>query len=125
MSKRQKWFQAGLDLGYAQALEELESPRRATVAPKLAQRHSATSVAAARSMTQIAPTLRDRVLRFIESAGPVTDEEIAVTLGLNPSTARPRRIELVADGLVMAAPETRPTAAGRAATAWIAVHDSL
>ena len=85
-----------------------------------AQRHSATSVAAARSMEHILPSLRTRVLRFIERCGPVTDEEIAVTLGLNPNTARPRRIELVADGLVMAAPETRPTAAGRSATAWVA-----
>ena len=46
-----------------------------------------------------------------------TDEEIASGLGLNPSTERPRRIELQRRGLVVEA-GTRKPRSGRYATAW-------
>lgn len=86
-----------------------------------AQRHSATSRAAATQIAPHAPTLRARVLAYIAKNGPCSDEQIANALGLNPSTARPRRIELVAEGLVRAHYETGKTSSGRSATLWIAV----
>ena len=84
-----------------------------------AQRHSGTSVAAARAIKAKAPSLRERVYYFIMAHGPVTDQEIAEGLGLDPSTARPRRIELVAAGKVRCHHETRRTASGHAAHAWV------
>ena len=83
-----------------------------------AQRHSPTSVAAAEAITpDVANACQHRVLAFLEDHGPATDEEIAAGLAMNPSTARPRRIELVRHGLVVEA-GTRKTASNRNATAW-------
>lgn len=84
-----------------------------------AQLHSTTSRMAAASIENHAPTLRQRVYDLICAKGPITDERIAEITKLNPSTARPRRIELVAAGLVMAAPESQKTSSGRQATAWV------
>ena len=85
-----------------------------------AQRHSVTSKAAAADIAPAAGTLRAQVLAFIAARGAAgaTDEEIATGLGMNPSTARPRRIELAARGLVVKE-GTRKTASGRAADVWI------
>ena len=84
-----------------------------------AQRHSLTSVAAAESIEASVSAPRERVRRAIETYGPVTDEHIAVVTGLSPNTARPRRVELVAAGIVMAHHATQTTASGRQATAWV------
>jgi len=83
-----------------------------------AQRHSPTSVAAAESLTPEAlNAAQRRVLAYLEEHGPATDEEIIAGTGMNPSTARPRRIELVRHGLVVEDGE-RKTASGRRATVW-------
>lgn len=82
-------------------------------------RGSATSQAAAATLTpQTLNALQRRVLAFI-AARPdgATDEEIAAGCGLNPSTARPRRIELERRGLVVEA-GARKAKSGRYATAW-------
>jgi predicted ArsR family transcriptional regulator len=82
-----------------------------------AQLHSPTSVAAARSQTRQKREIdRDRVLAAL-AGGPLTDEEIAERTGLGPNTARPRRVELVREGLVAAVGEGR-TAAGRKCVTW-------
>jgi predicted ArsR family transcriptional regulator len=47
----------------------------------------------------------------------MTDEQIADTLHLAPNTARPRRIELVQDGLVVQVGEAK-TKSGRRAILW-------
>lgn len=86
-----------------------------------AQRHSATSRAAAERIKDDTPTLREMVRCYIRDHGPVTDEQIAFGLAMNPSTARPRRIELVAEGLVRAHYEAGKTSSGRSATLWVAV----
>jgi predicted ArsR family transcriptional regulator len=78
--------------------------------------HSETSKQAARQITDKAPSLRQRVLDAL-TASPMTDEQIASALGLNPSTARPRRIELVQRGLVEEVGVTL-TASGRKAVVW-------
>lgn len=83
-----------------------------------AQRHSPTSVAAAEGLTpQALNAMQRKVVAYLEDHGPSTDEEIAVGLGMNPSTERPRRIELARAGIVVEAGE-RKTASGRRATVW-------
>jgi hypothetical protein len=84
------------------------------------QRHSDTSRAAAQSMKEPAVNLRTQVLTFIRTRGPVTDEQIALGMGINPSTARPRRIELLRDGHIVEAGKAT-TASGRKASMWMAV----
>lgn len=82
---------------------------------------SQTSQEAAHSIREGAPTLRSRVLSLLRArpAG-ATDEEVQVALGMNPSTERPRRIELCEAGLVVDSGKRRPTASGRMATVWFA-----
>ena len=79
---------------------------------------SITSAAAADSLDGTTlNAMQRRVLAYIEEHGPSTDEEIASGLGMNPSTERPRRIELARRGLI-AESGTRRTASGRYATVW-------
>jgi len=84
-----------------------------------AQRHSDTSVAAAASLDVTALNkLQRQVLDYMRTQPDgATDEEIALALGMNPSTERPRRIELVKRGLVVEA-GAKKSASGRKATAW-------
>jgi len=83
-----------------------------------AQRHSPTSIAAAASIKPDVVTLRERVYRYILTNGPVTDEEIAIALGMPGNTERPRRIELMHAGRIVQS-GTKPTASGRQAAAWV------
>lgn len=84
-----------------------------------AQAASPTSKAAAAEIAPSAGTLRARVLGFIQGRGAAgaTDEEIAAGLGMNPSTARPRRIELAKAGLIVSS-GVRETSSGRSAAVW-------
>ena len=86
------------------------------------QRDSQTSFEAAESMAGGAGSIRRWVFRAILEAGPggLTDDEIQTRLEINPSTERPRRIELVALGLVEDSGRTRPTRSGRRAVIWVA-----
>ncbi|MFN9286738.1 MAG: hypothetical protein ACK6EB_01625, partial [Planctomyces sp.] len=81
--------------------------------------HSITSMQAADSMDAKALTRLHRlVLDFLRGRPDgATDEEIASGLGLNPSTERPRRIELARRGLIVTG-GTRKTASGRNADVW-------
>lgn len=86
--------------------------------PAPSVRGSQTSAAAADSLgPDTLNRLHRLVLAWLEQHGPATDEEIASGLGLNPSTERPRRIELARRGLVIEA-GTRKTASKRNATVW-------
>lgn len=91
--------------------------------PAPAQAHSTTSRAAAASISGSASVLRNAVLAFIRAAGSrgATDEEVQVGLNMNPSTQRPRRVELWDAGLVRPSDEKRPTRSGRNAQVWVAV----
>ena len=82
------------------------------------QRHSETSREAAEQITTRSNTLRAQVLRFIKQRGDATDEEIQMGLQMNPSTQRPRRIELVEMMLVKDSHRRRKTRSGRAAVVW-------
>ena len=80
-----------------------------------------TSQAAAESIRPKAKQLRLKVLAFIRGTGEggATDHEIQAGLGMNPSTQRPRRGELVKAGLVENSGRTRATPSGRQATVWV------
>ena len=84
-----------------------------------AVRGSQTSNDAADSLD--APTLnamQRRVLELLQATPDgLTDEEMQTRLAMNPSTQRPRRIELARRGMVVEA-GTRRTASGRMAVVW-------
>lgn len=66
-------------------------------------------------------TWRRRVLAAVARAGErgMTDEELQDALHLNPSTERPRRVELVEGGWVEDSGRRRRTRSGRAAAVWM------
>jgi len=80
------------------------------------QPHSPTSLKAAESLIGKTGTLR-RVVYDLLTEQPCTDEEGANLLGMNPSTYRPRRIELTQRGIVKDLGE-RKTNSGRTAVIW-------
>jgi len=84
------------------------------------QGHSTTSERAAQEIAGSADSLRRQVLEFLQANGPACDEEIQVCLDMNPSTERPRRIELVKLGLVRDSGQQAKTRSGRACTLWCA-----
>lgn len=98
-------------------IEDHPGPLFAKRAPSV--NGSVTSAQAADSLD--ATTLNAmqlRVLRFLQTClGGATDEEMQLALGMNPSTQRPRRIELVRRGLVVE-DGTRRTSSGRNASVW-------
>ena len=80
---------------------------------------SITSAKAADSLGQATLNAMQRRVLELLAATPdgLTDEEQQRLLGMNPSTQRPRRIELARRGLVVEA-GTRRTASGRMAVVW-------
>jgi hypothetical protein len=97
-------------------IEDIPGPLFA-MAP--AVRGSVTSAAAADSLTPgTLNAMQRRVLELLQvTPDGLTDEEMQRRLGMNPSTQRPRRIELARRGMVVEA-GTRRTASGRMATVW-------
>lgn len=95
------------------------SPGPLFARPAPAQQHSVTSMQAADALDEKTLTRLHRLVLDFLRARPegATDEEIASGLGLNPSTQRPRRIELAQRGLVVEA-GVRKTASKRNATVW-------
>jgi hypothetical protein len=86
------------------------------------------SVTSAKAADSLGPAtlnaMQRRVLELLQATPDgLTDEEIQTRLGMNPSTQRPRRIELARRGLVVEA-GTRRTASGRMATVWQATAAS-
>lgn len=94
-------------------------------------RGSATSRAAAESMTESAATIRSKVLAAVVAAGSagMTCDEIEVALGLRHQTASARVRELAKAGAIRSAwqagppnlrhKKTRLTRSGRSAQVWI------
>jgi transcription initiation factor IIE alpha subunit len=81
-------------------------------------RNSVTSEQAAIGIVSKASTLRERVYALLVERGPMTDEQMQDVLEMNPSTQRPRRIELVQDGRVVDSGEVGLTKSGRQAVLW-------
>jgi len=109
-------------MGMSDYWPDIDIARRVADLPLFAQRApsvngSVTSAAAADSIEgKTLNALQRRVYEFIAWRAS-TDEEIANELGMNPSTVRPRRVELVRRGLVVQ-DGTRRTTSGRMATVW-------
>ncbi len=80
-----------------------------------------TSSVAAAQIEPKAATLRAKVLEFIAGRGiaGATDEEVQAALQMDANTERPRRYELVGDGLVRDSGMRRKTTSGRPAAVWI------
>jgi transcription initiation factor IIE alpha subunit len=80
---------------------------------------SVTSAQAADSLTPVALNAMQRRVLELLAATPdgLTDEEMQRRLRMNPSTQRPRRIELMRRGLVQSC-GTRRTTSGRMAVVW-------
>lgn len=68
-----------------------------------AQKHSATSKAAAETVRGTAKPMRQQILDLLRKEGAMTDADIAIRSGLGENTARPRRIELCRNGQVVKA----------------------
>jgi hypothetical protein len=85
-------------------------------------RGSKTSLEAAIEAEPNAGTQRRRVLDVLRTF-PIglTDHELQDMLDMNPSTQRPRRVELVKAGLVKDSGHFRLTPSGRRAVVWVAV----
>lgn len=87
------------------------------------QAKSMTSFDAAKSIEPKAGTLRAKLLqtlRWYPEQG-LTDYEMQSITVMDPSTQRPRRIELAKAGLIEDSGTTRATASGRQAVVWRAV----
>jgi hypothetical protein len=84
------------------------------------QRHSDTSREAAAEVT---PSLSARQASVLACYGPLglTDEELVTYMNGDPSSLRPRRIELVAKGMLQDSGTTRKTRSGRRAVVWVRV----
>lgn len=87
--------------------------------PPPSVRGSVTSAAAADSLSRRALNQMHRDLLAYLATQPdgATDEDMQTALAMNPSTQRPRRIELVRRGLVVKVGEHK-TRSGRRAAAW-------
>lgn len=83
-----------------------------------------TSDQAAQEARPIAASVREQVLEWIRSQGAKgsTDEECQLALNMNPSTQRPRRVELWRSGLIVGN-GTRPTRSGRSAAVWVVLNE--
>lgn len=87
------------------------------------QSTSMTSFDAAKAIEPKAGTLRKKLLdelRFFRVSG-LTDQEMQSMTDMDPSTQRPRRIELHKAGLIEDSGTTRATVSGRQAVVWRAV----
>jgi hypothetical protein len=89
----------------------------------LYQAHSDTSREAAERIEPTAGTLRRKVLDYMRVVREATDERMQDELRLNPSTQRPRRIELVASGHLRDSGRTALTKSGRKAVLWEIVDE--
>ncbi len=86
-------------------------------------RHSATSEAAARSIKVNAGTYRAQVYDYlIWCQNGATDEQMQMGIPMGASTQRPRRVQLVADGLVRDSGRKAKTSSGKAAVVWEVVR---
>jgi hypothetical protein len=84
------------------------------------ERHSPTSFDAAKAIEPKAGTLRKKLLAKLREF-PIyglTDQQMQCMTNMDPSTQRPRRIELLNAKLIEDSGTTRATASGRQAVVW-------
>lgn len=103
------------------------SPARSDQYPEQpATNGTPTSNEAATLIEPSAATLRGHVLAFLRQRAEAgaTDEEMQRSLGMNPSTQRPRRVELERAGLILRTADVRKTSSGRNAIVFRAIAQS-
>ena len=115
--RRLAWQPAGL----------LEQMPAAVEADMKSVRGSETSKSAAASVETASGTQRMRVMAYILAMGGegATDHEMQAALSMNPSTQRPRRIELVEAGNVKDSGRSRPSPSGRQSIVWVSADTRL
>lgn len=81
---------------------------------------SETSKEAAQKIVVVLNKLQGELYAAFQEAGVtgLTDEEIALGMGWDGSTARPRRVELARKGIIVKAGYCRLTTRGRKAEVW-------
>lgn len=96
---------------------------RPLLPPAPGQRHSPTSMAAAKLIDGKRATLLSKLYYALLGLLPdgLTDEEGQELLNMSGNTYRPRRVELQEAGLVKGSDRTRKTKAKREAVIWVAV----
>lgn len=102
-------------MGKKKRRKEAEQAQLALVPPSV--HTSEASVEAAEKIEPFTGNLREHVYDCIAMFGPMTDEAIAVGLNMNPSTQRPRRLELQRAGRIVQVGHGR-TRAGHKAALW-------
>ncbi len=104
--------------GQAMLFPWLHAQRPTTTIPAIAG--SPTSRRAVRRVSMSATSVRARMLQLFASRGAfgVTDEEGAAALRVSQNSYRPRRIQLVREGLLADSGRCRNTVSGCAATVW-------
>ncbi len=95
-------------------------PEPSTNTPgKVGREHPETAKKAADRIQPATGTQRQRVLTALaEVTDGMTDEELQSVLTMNPSSQRPRRIELVEQGWVEDSGTRRKTTSGTEAIVW-------
>lgn len=81
-------------------------------------RGSSTSRAAADAIAVHVTPLQKVVMDYLREHGPSTDEEMQAGIPMGPNTQRPRRVELVRNGLIRDSGTTRDGASGKMAVVW-------
>jgi hypothetical protein len=101
--------------------DELPTPGGDDMGKYQHEGQSWTSEHAAAAAIPLTGKARVAVYEFVRWRGDhgATDEEIQDALGMNPSTQRPRRVELVESGHLVKSDRTRLTRARRPAVVWI------
>ena len=91
-------------------------------APPYVKNSDTSREAAISVLGKSSAAMRKRVYIRLRLAGAYgcTDEQIQQAEKMDPSTERPRRVELVNAGLVRDSGKRRPTCSGRTAVVWIA-----
>lgn len=97
--------------------------------PGLHQRPGDAAETQRKSAYEVMPatgTWRRRVLRAVWQAGEdgATDDELQVLLDLNPSTERPRRVELCDGGWIEDSTRRRKTRSGCSAVVWTLTEEA-
>ncbi len=83
------------------------------------QKHSATSAKAAAKIEKHIGPMHRRILELLAKyPDGLTDDAMQTLLEMNPSTQRPRRIELASYGRIIPTDTTQLTRSGRAAQVW-------
>lgn len=96
------------------ALDQLALDKAATTTGR---DHPDTSLDAAYRALGRSGTCRRRILYALRMS-PMTDEEMQFHLRMSPNTQRPRRLELVRGGMVVATDERRRGMSGASSIVW-------